>query len=64
MRCEAEPAVTLALRYAEREVVIDELVADRDPNLLDLCEEHVGRLRPPMGWTVHDARQTASVLRG
>jgi hypothetical protein len=60
MRCGAEPVATVSLRYAEREVAIDELLAERDRNLLDLCREHVERMTPPVGWTVRDAR-TASV---
>lgn len=56
MRCGAEPVATVSLRYAEREVAIDELLAERDRNLLDLCREHVERMTPPVGWTVRDAR--------
>lgn len=62
MRCGAEPSATVALRYAEREVVIGEMVAERDPNLLDLCEEHVRRMTPPVGWTVRDSRESAALL--
>ncbi len=62
MRCEAEPIATVSLRYAEREVSIGELVPDRNPNLLDLCREHVDRMTPPVGWTVNDARATAGAL--
>jgi hypothetical protein len=56
MRCDAEPVATVSLRYAEREVTIDDLVAERDRNLLDLCREHVERMTPPVGWTVRDGR--------
>lgn len=56
MRCDAEPVATVSLRYAEREVAIGDLVAERDRNLLDLCREHVERLTPPVGWTVRDTR--------
>ena len=31
MRCEAEPVATVSLRYAEREVVVVDLLAERDP---------------------------------
>ncbi len=60
MRCGAEPIATLALLYAAREVVIGELTAPRDPNLLDLCREHVDRMTPPLGWTVRDQRSLAA----
>lgn len=64
MRCTAEPEATVSLRYAEREVVIGELLAERDRNLLDLCREHVERMTPPVGWTVHDRRVDAPALAG
>jgi len=41
MRCGQEPVATVSLRYAERRVVVADLRAERDPNLLDLCREHV-----------------------
>jgi hypothetical protein len=56
MRCSAEPATTISLRYVDREVVIGDLLPERDPNLLDLCDEHVSRMTPPVGWTVRDER--------
>ena len=56
MRCDADPVATVSLWYAERVVVIGELVVERDPNLLDLCGEHVARMTPPVGWTVRDGR--------
>jgi len=60
MRCEAEPVATITLGYAEREVVIGSLLEERDPNLLDLCQEHAERLTPPVGWTVRDVREPAT----
>lgn len=62
MRCNADPAATVSLRYADREVVIADLAKERDPNLLDLCEEHVARMTPPVGWTVRDDRASVPVL--
>jgi len=56
MRCSADPATTISLRYVDREVVIGDLLPERDPNLLDLCDEHVSRMTPPVGWTVRDER--------
>ena len=56
MRCDAEPVATVTLRYAEREVAIGPLLAERDRNLLDLCRDHVERMTPPVGWTVQDSR--------
>ncbi len=63
MRCDAEPVATVTLRYTDREVLVGDLLPDRDPNLLDLCREHVERMTPPVGWVVHD-RRTVSTLAG
>jgi hypothetical protein len=52
MRCAEAPTVTVTLRYDARQVVIRGLLAERDPNLLDLCPEHAGRMTPPQGWTL------------
>ena len=62
MRCDADPAATVSLRYADRLVVIGDLVIERDPNLLDLCAEHVARMTPPVGWVVRDERISAAAL--
>ena len=62
MRCGADPVATIVLRYTQREVVIGDLVARRDPNLLDLCADHVGRMTPPRGWSVRDERTISVVL--
>jgi hypothetical protein len=62
MRCSADPAATVSLWYADRQVVIGDLMLERDPNLLDLCDEHVARMTPPVGWTVRDERVSAPAL--
>ena len=59
MRCGEPPAATVSLRYTDREVVVGDLLPQRDPNLLDLCAEHVARMTPPVGWTVRDERAPA-----
>ena len=65
MSCPAEPVATIALRYADRRILIDELRPERDPRLLDLCSRHLAAMTPPVGWLVDDARcarLTADVL--
>ena len=62
MRCGEEPTATVSLDYPERVVVVVDLLPARDPNLLDLCAEHVGRMTPPVGWTVTDRRSSAPVM--
>jgi hypothetical protein len=56
IRCAAEAVATIGLSYEQRTVVVGALVADPNPNLLDLCADHVGRLTPPRGWLVRDER--------
>ncbi len=55
-RCRSRAAVSVALRYDEREVHVAELSSDPDPGLLDLCSEHVGSLTAPIGWRIVDLR--------
>ena len=56
IRCAAQAVATIGLSYEQRTVVVGGLVADPNPNLLDLCSEHVVRLTPPRGWRVRDER--------
>jgi hypothetical protein len=56
MRCGSEPVVTVSLAYDDRVVLIEDLAPERDPNVLDLCRDHAGRMTPPVGWTVRDIR--------
>ena len=62
MRCDAEPVATVSLGYAEREVVVVDLLEEPDRHLLDLCREHVDRMTPPVGWTVRDERTQVPAL--
>jgi hypothetical protein len=61
LRCGLEPIVTVSLSYEQREVVVLDLLPERDPHLLDLCREHVDRMTPPVGWTIADRRAPESV---
>lgn len=61
IRCGQEPVATVSLLYTERDVVIVDLLPERDPNLLDLCRDHVERMTPPVGWTVTDRRRPAPI---
>jgi hypothetical protein len=56
MRCTDEAVATVGLSYERRVVVIGELVPEPNPNLVDMCSQHVERLRPPVGWRVLDER--------
>jgi hypothetical protein len=54
--CTRPAEATIALRYGERLVVLGNLLADHNPNLLELCMRHADRLSPPVGWDVRDDR--------
>jgi Protein of unknown function (DUF3499) len=56
MSCPDEPVATIALRYADRRIVVGEVRPERDPRLLDLCSRHLAAMTPPVGWLVDDAR--------
>jgi hypothetical protein len=56
MSCSAEPVANIALRYADRLILIGDLRPERDPRLLDLCARHLAAMTPPVGWLVDDAR--------
>lgn len=56
MSCPDEPVATIALRDADRRILIAELRPERDPRLLDLCPRHLAAMTPPAGWLVDDAR--------
>ena len=57
IRCRTPAEATLLLHYADRQARIVDLVPEPDPNLLDLCAEHAGRLTPPIGWVISDDRR-------
>jgi hypothetical protein len=44
------------MRYPSREVVVGDLLLERDPNFLDLCDGHTASLSPPRGWRLTDHR--------
>jgi Protein of unknown function (DUF3499) len=48
--CREAAVATAAMRYRERVVWLGDLLPERDPNFLDLCEGHAGRLTAPHGW--------------
>jgi Protein of unknown function (DUF3499) len=61
MRCGNDPVATVALTYVDRAVVVSDLTPERDPNLLDLCGDHLGRMTPPVGWVVRDERAASQI---
>jgi len=63
MRCTDDAVATVGLSYERRIVVIGDLVPEPNPNLVDLCSQHVERLRPPVGWRVQDERRPVPAAR-
>lgn len=59
MRCRSEAVSTIGLSYEAKLVVVSDLSAEPNPNLVDLCSEHVERLTPPIGWRIRDERSAA-----
>ena len=55
-RCERTPSATASLLYGAREVCLVDLIREPDPRFVDLCDEHIDRLIPPIGWVVRDDR--------
>jgi Protein of unknown function (DUF3499) len=55
-RCERSPSATASLLYGAREVCLVDLIREPDPRFVDLCEDHIARLVPPVGWVVRDDR--------
>ena len=55
-RCERSPSATASLLYGAREVCLVDLIREPDPRFVDLCDEHIERLIPPIGWVVRDDR--------
>ncbi|MEX1046832.1 MAG: DUF3499 family protein [Actinomycetota bacterium] len=56
MRCGDSAVATVALRYEHREVLMADLLAEPDPNLIDLCSDHADGLTAPIGWNLRDER--------
>lgn len=57
MRCEGDPTSSVALRYADRAVLVRDLDPQHNPNNLDLCHEHANGLTVPVGWDRIDERR-------
>ena len=60
LACGTEPVVTVSLAYEARKVLVAELPAERDPNLIELCRAHSESMTPPVGWVITDARPVGS----
>lgn len=58
--CREPAGATIGIRYSARELVVGDLLPQQDPNLLEVCEGHGRRMKPPFGWTLVDTRRAAA----
>jgi hypothetical protein len=65
-RCEEPPVATASILYGAKEVSLVDLIREPDPRFVDLCDVHIAKLIPPVGWVVRDDRTDlpADVSRG
>lgn len=59
--CPSPASSTLTFRYDARQVLLDDLSEDREPDRYDLCVGHAERTGPPHGWTLDDRRSDPEV---
>ena len=63
VRCGAPSGIVMACNYQARTVWLDDLTEPVIPGAgYAMCEEHAGRLTPPVGWTLIDRRRPARPL--
>lgn len=54
--CPAPARATLTFSYGSREVTLDRLAEQQDPQSYDLCGSHAARTEAPRGWAMADRR--------
>lgn len=54
--CKSPAIATLSCNYMARRVSVVDLEPPGEPDHFHLCEEHLGRFRPPVGWQTEDLR--------
>jgi hypothetical protein len=58
VRCGIPSGILMSFDYAARMVWLDDLFDPIEPGAgYAMCEQHAGRLTPPVGWTLVDRRQ-------
>ena len=60
--CGTTAAASLTFQYANRRVWLDDLYADPDPSMIDLCAFHADRVSVPVGWSGEDRRSLKSEI--
>lgn len=54
--CNRDAAAQLVFVYASKDAWLQDLPAQLDRNLLELCSLHADRFSAPYGWTASDKR--------
>lgn len=63
VRCAAPAGILMTFNYDEATIWLDDLRQPvPDGSGYPMCEEHAGRLTPPVGWTLVDRRQPVRPL--
>lgn len=57
VRCAAPAGIVMRFRYTERTIWLEDLREPLHPGGgYAMCEDHAGRMTPPVGWTLVDRR--------
>lgn len=59
--CREMASATMATRYRDRILWVADLIPERDPGLIDLCDSHADSMVPPYGWELVDDRRPIEV---
>jgi hypothetical protein len=56
VRCSAAAGIVMYFSYPDRTVWLSDLTEAPPPGAYAMCEDHAGRLTPPVGWALVDKR--------
>ena len=63
VRCGAPAGIVMSFLYLDRTVWLDDLTESVEPGVAyPMCEDHAGRMTPPVGWTLVDRRTAVRPL--
>lgn len=60
--CKKPAVVTLICNYMARRVALEDLRSEIEPDQFHLCNDHLRRFTPPLGWETEDLRTKAVSL--
>ena len=63
VRCSAPAGIAMSFAYVDQTVWLDDLAEPVELGAAyPMCEEHAGRMSPPVGWTLVDRRTAVRPL--